>query len=194
MTVQIVENFISEKDAKFIVDNFSKNLSLIEERKGFYEDLFVRKPIKFDKNILDPHNQFETIEEQTASAMINNVIYLTSLKIEEIYGTRVTKCFGGMTKLIRGASHGIHSDTHNEDGTIIEEDKYSKYIKYSALVYLSQYSKDFTGGILSFPDLGLDVEPKPGLLVIFESDNRNMHQVTEILSGERHAVVMFFGE
>jgi Rps23 Pro-64 3,4-dihydroxylase Tpa1-like proline 4-hydroxylase len=193
MTIQTRENFISKKDAIFIVKNFSKNLSSVEDRPGFFEDLFFRKPIKFDKLVLDPNNNFSNKKEAEASAMINNIMYLASEEIQKTYGVKITKFFGGMTRLVAGALHEVHSDTHHLDGTPIDDDPESKYIKYSALLYLSDYNKDFTGGLLRFPNQSIEIQPTPGLFVFFESDHRNPHQVTEIKSGERHSIIMFFG-
>jgi hypothetical protein len=193
MTIQVIENFISKEDAKFIVENFSKNLSPVKNRDGFFEDLFFRSPAIYNEKTLDPNNVFESLDESRSSARINHIMHLACLELEKFYGVKINKSFGGMTKLVAGAFHGVHSDTHNLDGSMVEDDPESKYIKYSAIVYLSEYNKDFTGGVLEFPNQSIEIEPSPGLFVFFESDHRNPHQVTEIKSGERHSVVMFFG-
>jgi hypothetical protein len=193
MTVQTIEKFISKQECSFILKNFSKKLSPVEDRPGFFEDLFIREPIKFNSDVLDPNNSFSNKKESEASAMINNIMYLASKEIEKFYKVEITKFFGGMTKLVSGAYHGIHSDTHNLDGTPIDDDPESKDIKYSALLYLSEYKKDFTGGVLKFPSHSMKIKPQPGLFVFFESNHKNPHQVTEIKSGERHSIIMFFG-
>jgi hypothetical protein len=193
MTVQILENFISNEDANFIVKNFSKNLLPIKDRPGFFEDMFRRNPTPFDEKKLDPNNNFKTVEESTSSALINNAMYLAILEIEKFYNIKVNKCVGGMTKLISGAFHGPHADVCDIDGTKIDNDPDAEFLQYSGLIYLSECDKDFSGGALKFPQHGLELKPKTGMFVFFEGNEKHIHEVTEIVSGERHAIVMFFG-
>jgi hypothetical protein len=153
MTVNILENFISEVDAKFIIQHFSKNLSAVKDRPGFFEDFYVRVPTPLDPQKLDENNVFKTFEESKASAMINNVMYLAGLEIGKRYGVKIIKTVGGMTKLSKGAFHGVHADLENTDGTPIEDDLDAKSLNYSGLLYLSKYQRDFSGGILNLEKL-----------------------------------------
>jgi hypothetical protein len=193
MTVQIIKNFVSNKDCEFIIKNFSKNLSKVKNRTGFFEDLFIRKPEPINTEALDPNNIFDTIEESMASALINNIMHLAIIEIEKFYKVKIKKCVGGMTKLSSGAFHGIHADVCNIDGTKIEDDPEADFLNYSGLLYLSKYNIDFTGGLLKFPKDNLQIEPEPGTFIFFEGDDRHPHEVTEIISGDRHGIVMFFG-
>lgn len=193
MTVQIIHNFISANEADFIVKNFSHQLTKINNREGFFEDYFLREAKEFDIMSLDTKNKFDNELENIASALINHSFFLAKNKIEAFYNIKIKHIVGGMTKLITGASNGLHADMYNLDGTEIKEDKNAKKLKYSGLLYLSEYKKDFDGGILKFPKQNLSIEPKPGLFVFFEGNADHPHEVTEIINGERHAVIMFFG-
>ena len=55
---------------------------------------------------------------------------------------------------------------------------------YSVLYYCSDFGVDFTGGKLVFAD-GMEVLPKKGMIVIF--DSREVHLVTPITSGTRES-------
>lgn len=193
MSVNVVKNFISLKDAKFIVSNFDKNLSKIEDRPGFYEDLHKRSPQSFDLNKLDFDNFFSNHNSRVASSMINHFIYITKMHLESFYNLSFNNFVGGMTKLTAGADQGLHADMYNLDGTEIEGDEDAKKLKYSALLYLSSIGIDFDGGVLEFPNQNISIEPKSGTLVFFEGNHEHPHRVTEILSGNRYAIVMFFG-
>ena len=48
---------------------------------------------------------------------------------------------------------------------------------------------DFEGGNFVFPDLHIQVKPKPGLLVVFPSDQNYLHGVNPVISGERFSIV-----
>lgn len=193
MPVEIIENFIDKNEAKFVIKHFDKNLVSISDRPGFYEDLNYRTPQPFDKNLLDSHNFFETKEELIASSIINSFIYKTKKKIESFYNENFEHFVGGMTKLLPGAEQDLHADMCNLDGTEIKNDKKAKVLKYSALLYLSSTEKDFSGGHLEFPKQELVVKPKTGKLVFFKGDENHPHSVSEIFSGKRYAIVMFFG-
>jgi predicted 2-oxoglutarate/Fe(II)-dependent dioxygenase YbiX len=48
---------------------------------------------------------------------------------------------------------------------------------------------EFEGGEFVFPDLHIQVKPKPGLLVCFPSDQNYLHSVNSVRSGERYSIV-----
>jgi hypothetical protein len=56
----------------------------------------------------------------------------------------------------------------------------------SFVLYLND---DFEGGEFLFPDLHIQVKPKPGLLVAFPSDQNYLHGVNPVTSGERYSIV-----
>ena len=56
----------------------------------------------------------------------------------------------------------------------------------SVLVYLDN---DYTGGELVFPNFGLRLEPRAGMLVAFPSDHRYCHSARPVTSGMRHVIV-----
>ena len=48
---------------------------------------------------------------------------------------------------------------------------------------------DFEGGEFLFPDLHIQVKPKPGLLVCFPSDQNYLHGVAPVTKGTRYSIV-----
>lgn len=78
-----------------------------------------------------------------------------------------------------------HSDSTGNDG----EDNGTSYRDYSAILYLNN---KFSGGNLVFTKQNKTVVPKPGLLAMFESTFENMHNVEEVLTGERYTITSFW--
>ncbi|PWT85868.1 MAG: hypothetical protein C5B58_02390 [Acidobacteria bacterium] len=93
-----------------------------------------------------------------------------------------------LTCLFPGDSHIAHADN--------ERRKYGRWVPnhtpqrdYTGLAYLND---NFTGGELVFPDLGVVIVPKPGLLVGFPSNHKFVHAVPKVLSGKRYSLPVWF--
>ena len=199
MTVQVVENFFVPSFMDSIIDLYSHKLTRVEERTGFFEDINTPRdtlrPLGIEhKDQLEFHNN-ETPEEQKAIVLMNNMINLAKKEIESFYGCEELTSFeGGLVKLTEGASNGLHSDMYKLDGSEWDDGtERQDELKYSALIYMSDYGLDFTGGKIYFPQQDLEVRPEKGMLIFFKGDLEHTHEVTEVLSGERYALVMFFG-
>ncbi|XP_077980515.1 2-oxoglutarate and iron-dependent oxygenase domain-containing protein 3-like [Glandiceps talaboti] len=65
---------------------------------------------------------------------------------------------------------------------------------YTSLIYLTDYSNDFTGGRFVFVDKEANwtVEPKVGRLSFFTSGSENLHYVEKVASGTRYAITVSF--
>jgi len=65
---------------------------------------------------------------------------------------------------------------------------------YTSLLYLSNYSVDFTGGRFIFVDNNVNktVEPRMGRLSFFTSGSENVHFVERVESGMRFAITVSF--
>lgn len=75
-----------------------------------------------------------------------------------------------------------------EDGSGRESE-----LDYSALLYLSDFEKDFAGGEIIFPQQDLTIKPECGMLIFFRGDLEHLHKVSRVTSGERHSIVAFLG-
>lgn len=65
---------------------------------------------------------------------------------------------------------------------------------YTSLLYLSDYSSDFTGGRFIFMDANGNrtVEPRAGRLSFFTSGSENLHRVEQVTWGTRYAITVSF--
>lgn len=84
-----------------------------------------------------------------------------------------------------GGHYSPHADAENWDAVSrgwqrsIDRD-------FSILLYLND---DFEGGGLEFPNFGLRLTPRAGMLVGFPSDHRYVHSAEPITAGERFVMV-----
>lgn len=86
-----------------------------------------------------------------------------------------------------GAYANDHSDSTDLDGNDMGWSDNKQY----AGIYLNS-QPDYTGGVLKFRDHGLDVVPATGSFVSFPGGPENIHSVTEITSGTRYTIVIFW--
>lgn len=152
-------------------------------------------------------NLYEQQDDQAFSATAAE--YETYRKVVERIKQRVQLEFGleilhftaptFVTRLV-GNSSWTPATVHDEYyHTHVDKDNTDHY-DYSGLLYLSEFGEDFTGGLLSFfgqqrGDRGpteLEVEPRPGRLVIFSSGAENPHRVGKVESGMRHTLSFWF--
>ena len=86
-----------------------------------------------------------------------------------------------------GAYANDHSDSSDLEGNDMGWSDNKQY----AGIYLNS-QPDYTGGVLKFRDHGLEVVPEAGSFVSFPGGVENIHSVTEITSGTRYTIVIFW--
>jgi hypothetical protein len=84
-----------------------------------------------------------------------------------------------------GYSMPPHIDTINDGGVF-------SYLKYAVVIYLND---EYTGGSIYFPNIDEEYFPKKGDAVVFPSnDEKYLHGVKEILSGNRYTLAYWYSE
>jgi len=65
---------------------------------------------------------------------------------------------------------------------------------YSGLLYLSDYGRDFDGGLFQFldPTANTTVEPRRGRLLLFAASSENRHRVHRVTAGLRYVLSFWF--
>lgn len=81
-----------------------------------------------------------------------------------------------------GGHYAPHPDTGHDSRTGTRDADRD----ISAILYLNE---GFEGGTLLFPDLAVELRPRPGLLVTFPSDPRFVHGALPVTRGIRFAIV-----
>ena len=105
--------------------------------------------------------------------------------VENIFNVAVKPNTSHAQKWVTGGFAYPHSDNSDFDGnpTAFEINK------YVAILYLND---EYTGGILRFPEHNLDIKPNKLSIYIMPGGIENIHEVREILSGERHTMLSFW--
>jgi predicted 2-oxoglutarate/Fe(II)-dependent dioxygenase YbiX len=93
-----------------------------------------------------------------------------------------------LTAMGPGGYHVAHADNVERDAAGKWAPNHTPNRTHTAMVYLSEWPSDFYGGQLYFPDTGVAVRPRAGLLVAFPSDGNHVHEVSEVTAGKRYAL------
>ncbi|QDZ19544.1 Fe2OG dioxygenase domain-containing protein [Chloropicon primus] len=122
---------------------------------------------------------------------------LPILKAREIISGLVQDHFGlqlnrylylewsGLMVWLPGSEIGWHYDSNNED--------YLKQRVVSAVAYLNDQGRDFTGGSFEFEEGETrGVSPREGRVVAYFSNESNIHRVRRVESGRRYTLSLWF--
>ncbi len=147
--------------------------------------------------VMSKEGGLPTVQDQIrVSEMIDvrglktNVVDIVRSTFAEVVGPHFGKDIEWfeLPEIIRyrqGGEYKPHADADNWD----EEGK-SWYRSHdrdlSILIYLNQ---EFTGGEIVFPNFGLSLPPKKGLMIAFPADSRYLHTARPVTSGVRYALV-----
>ena len=121
---------------------------------------------------------------------ITEAILAVRAEMEKFFGLELSMTNCNYANLLTGSFNPLHSDDSQLDGTPYNENEETEY---SALVYLNDCGVDYEGGEIVFPLQDSVISPKRGMLVFFKGDHYHPHEVRTVTSGERKALVLFFG-
>lgn len=193
--LKIIENFISEDDAKEISDYFRTTIIFNEHTPnsfpshiGFHSSkqasmISEKNPISLIKNeqLLDLSNK------------VTKIILEIKLEIEKLFNLKSDLVHFTYHVMAPGSINGLHSDSTTLDGEPNREDGVPEEQEFSALLYFKTYGIDYMGGELEFPNQNLVLRPSCGDLVIFRGNHVYAHKVNPIEQGLRDTMVLFFG-
>jgi len=193
MSVQIIDNFISDSDAKLIIDSLSPHL-VASERFGMAETRFDDY-MAILRNIYDEKSIFDDSEHAEAGMLYTETINRVAKEINSFYNVDVVPINPQMAEISKGGKNdGLHCDSVKLDGTPWDDgNTMLEDLEFSALVYLNTSGVDYTGGKIYFPNQELEVMPKAGQMIFFRGDIDHPHGVSEVTSGKRYALVLFYG-
>jgi len=85
-------------------------------------------------------------------------------------------------------SHYAHCDNCLDDGS----PNHTPHRSHTCNLYLNDCDTDYAGGELNFPELGIKLAPKRGMMVAFPSHRGFKHEVLPIIWGVRRSVLGWF--
>ena len=169
--INVIEDFITSEDADTLVA-YIKNNCL--DKTKFYTALhyIIEKKLRYESHIPERH-KFSSHPEVLHLLKKYSDKFLLECNLffkdkQEIYLTAQW-----MTMLGPGSILKEHVDNH----------KGAEHLFRSGVIYLND---DYEGGCLNFPDRDFTLKPKRLSLVLF--DSKEMHKITEVLSGTRIAM------
>jgi hypothetical protein len=193
MTVQVIDSFMLEDEARTIIEQFSSRL--VGKRDAVAEADFSDDRLEVLHNIY--RNQPITKENHSleAATLITKYVNLIKDQIEKFYKVSVACANVNFTKLSEGGSNNLHCDSVQLDGSPWQDgQELLDDLEFSALLYLNNSQEDYVGGEIVFPGQKVEVIPKTGKLVFFKGDIHHPHKVEKVLSGNRYALVVFYGQ
>jgi 2OG-Fe(II) oxygenase superfamily len=193
MSVQIIDNFISDSDAKAIIDDLSPYL-VPSERDAMAETRF-KDYMGVLRSIYDGRPILEEESSGLGMALFSETINRVGEEINKFYNVEVVPINPMMAQITEGGKNdGLHCDSVQLDGSPWEDgNTMLDDLEFSALVYLNSSGSDYSGGQIHFPNQNLEVLPKTGQMIFFRGDIDHPHGVSEVTSGERYALVLFYG-
>lgn len=174
--IWLYENFLSKDECEELIKFFNANSEEWREI-CFYGSFGMHVVSPFDKQ----HGTSITPEfmENLKKRMIQYVSDAAGrpMKINSMHAQKWEK----------GAYANDHSDSSDLDGNDMG---WSDNKQYSGIYLNSQ--PDYEGGILRFRDHNIDVVPDAGSFLSMPGGVENIHSVTEVTSGVRYTVVIFW--
>ena len=174
--IWLYENFLSKEECEELIKFFNANAEEWREI-CFYGSFGMHVVSPFDKE----HNT--TITEDYMKTLRERMIQYVSdaagrpMKINSMHAQ----------KWEVGAYANDHSDNTDLEG---KDMGWGDNKQYSGIYLNTQ--PDYAGGVLKFRDHNLDVVPSAGSFVSFPGGVENIHSVTEIESGTRYTIVIFW--
>jgi hypothetical protein len=193
MSVQIINNFISNHEAQILIDSLVPYL-VASERPGLSETRF-EDYMKILKHIYDGESIFEGQDSAEAGLLFTQIINDVAKRINDFYGVDVVAINPQLAEISEGGKNdGLHCDSVQIDGTPWDDgNTMLEDLEFSALVYLNTSGVDYSGGTIYFPNQNIDLMPKAGQMIFFRGDIEHPHGVSEVTSGKRYALVLFYG-
>ena len=178
-TIKIIKNFIPQSDIDEFV-NFGKIMSKVEKNKTHH----------FIVNATDPvlQEKFKKYEN-----MLRN-------KAEELYGLKLNKD-RPLDLFIHpeGSYLEPHTDiidyhqeeVYDQPNLFAEQEKVWPFLWSGHLSILCYLNKDYDGGVLYFPDQGVEIVPEPGMFVCFPGNLHFLHGVTQTTGATRFTLSLW---
>ena len=169
-----IDNFLSKSDVKILIDYYDNTLKRrLSPAHSFW-----------DKRVLQCHS----ITQPKVRKLIASTQYRVIAKCCKFYNEEYV--YPDHTDIVTwrsGMELKPHVDNMHINNPNLKHD--NPYRDYSSIVYLND---DYEGGNTIFPKQNYKTIPKSGKLIVFPSGSSHPHGVTEVTSGIRYTLAMWF--
>jgi hypothetical protein len=190
--IHVIENFINKDTANFLVKTINPETIEIPNQIGIWggpskaKDLFKIGPGNPFTWGDDTSNQNWNISMDILTMLIS----LMNKTISDFYKNKYIPTNFFYSKMCKDGKNTLHMDNlylRNDDSKLIR--KINNKNDRSGLLYLNS---EYEGGLLNFPKQNIQLKPEPGTFIFFEGNENLPHEVTRVLSGERHNIISFY--
>ena len=182
--IVVYEDFLSKETCANMIkalDAQAENGKLSWMPISFYESYSSVLPQDNDQEVLDADLDptiFSDIEAKMPEAIAS---------VHDLDPKIISKIGYHTQKWEPGAYARVHSDNTDAEG---KSGAFTRS-RYAGFLYLND---NFEGGLLRFPDQNIEIQPKVGMLAVFDGGFNNMHEVTLIQSGVRYTIGSFWDD
>jgi hypothetical protein len=182
--IVVYENFIDEETCQKMIqalDSQADNGKISWMPISFYESYSSVLPQDNDQEVIDAGLSptiFSDIEKTMPEAIAS---------VHDLDPKIISKIGYHTQKWEPGAYARIHSDNTDEHG---KSGAFTRS-RYAGFLYLND---NFEGGLLKFPGQDIEIQPKVGMLAVFDGGFNNMHEVSLIESGVRYTIGSFWDD
>jgi hypothetical protein len=182
--IVVYENFIDEETCQKMIealDAQAENGKISWMPISFYESYSSVLPQDNDQELADAGLSptiFSDIEKTMPEAIAS---------VHDLDPKIISKIGYHTQKWEPGAYARIHSDNTDAEG---KSGAFTRS-RYAGFLYLND---NFEGGLLKFPGQDLEIQPKVGMLAVFDGGFNNMHEVSLIESGVRYTIGSFWDD
>jgi Rps23 Pro-64 3,4-dihydroxylase Tpa1-like proline 4-hydroxylase len=162
--INIIEGFVSDKECQELFEHY--NLKIWDA-----EDPFVKTGFGVGKD--------EALDLYNKDNLLSDIVKRIGTHLSSYYGEDIELKSLFHSVMTPGAVNPLHWDNYIENG---QDD-------ISTLFYLNE---DYVGGELHFPNQNKIIKPKAGTFIFFKGEESLMHEVKEVIEGNRNAFVGFF--
>jgi hypothetical protein len=182
--IVVYENFLDAETSAKLVKVLDKHVevgTITWMPISFYESYSSVLPEDNDEHVINEElspNIFSEIKQ----GIINAIASVHDLDPETVHqiGYHTQKWEPGAY----ARKHSDNTDAEGNSGAFTRS-------RYAGFLYLND---NFEGGLLKFPDQDLEIQPKVGMLAVFDGGFNNMHEVSMITSGVRYTIGSFWDD
>jgi len=183
-----VHNFISVEDMK----NINKHLAdtLLSEIE-YENDSSIKNKLssyyeKSKDNINLPSKWLERHDNNLVYELLDRFVPLIKFEVEKSFELSVLP--ENLYSIIAYLDGDELPEHYDGDGSVPAPNRNPKR-EISSILYLNE---DFGGGEISFPNQGIKLKPKSGMLIIFPATKEFAHSVSKVDFGCRYTIPQFW--
>ena len=175
----VEEGFLTPQANKILLDWIKQNENLFDRHKSSIE-YWNKKCIYYGEEIV-PQN-IKNILKEICLGMRKFISINTENKtLDYLYSE-----YPQIVRWRENDEMTPHADNIEQDNVTPNA---SPWRSFGGVIYLNS---DFDGGEIYYPRLGIEVMPKPGMVVLHPADWKYTHGVKKITQGKRYTISCFF--